>query len=542
MGWARFGTARDYDDLPIEDWMDGRNDEVAQRQAYEDAGYDAWASSTGTGTNLQAAQPSDVVALGGSSLGAAAAGANDDPALGGQVRGGQVRGGQGPTSPAPRYVRARPGDSISSLLGTSSPGAIGRFAALNGMDGGSSTIYSGRVYALPTDGTTISADETAAGSQLLARDNARAAALRARNIANDQLTARLLAGKNVWTGEPTYAGPVPVRSDLGSVASLATRPSWYDNPAIKVPAGAAAFTGGLLYGGLVRGPVRTGQFIGDALDFGARLRDPRDAENHPLDVPARQQVKDFARGAVAMGQWAASDPSGAASLIPREFHELRIAHDPTSIPIAPTTSEEMDNQFEVGANDGEFLTPGTLFNRGRAAVEVMQGGEEAVKAARYAAKVKPAEYARLRARGDSPAMADYLSDPYPRTGMGSHFVARSAKFPNKVLGIPLPESIAGQPLPRGFIESRFNVFKPEGVSRDQLYTDHFGYDGDFYGAFMPPRVNGGKGWRGRELGVRRYGPVERLVKGAPAPLKTAVGGAAAVGGLTGYNLFGGDRP
>ena len=240
MGWARFGTARDYDDLPIEDWMDGRNDEVAQRQAYEDAGYDAWASSTGTGTNLQAAQPSDVVALGGSSLGAAAAGANDDPALG-----GQVRGGQGPTSPAPRYVRARPGDSISSLLGTSSPGAIGRFAALNGMDGGSSTIYSGRVYALPTDGTTISADETAAGSQLLARDNARAAALRARNIANDQLTARLLAGKNVWTGEPTYAGPVPVRSDLGSVASLATRPSWYDNPAIKVPAGAAAFTGGL---------------------------------------------------------------------------------------------------------------------------------------------------------------------------------------------------------------------------------------------------------------------------------------------------------
>jgi len=278
------------------------------------------------------------------------------------------------------------------------------------------------------------------------------------------------------------------------------------------------------------------------LDFGARLLDPSDAENHPLDEPAREQVDDFGRDAVALGRWAESDPMSAARLVPRAFHELRTAHDPTSIPIAPTSSEEMHNQFEVGANDGELLTPVGLLNRGRAAIELMQGGEEAVKAARYAAKVKPAEYARLRARGDSHLMADYLSDPYPRTGMGSHFTARSTKFPTSILGISLPESVAGQPLPRWYIESKFNVLKPEGVSRDRLYTDHFGYDGDFYGAFMPPHVNEGKGWRGRELGARRYGPVERLVKGAPAPLKTAVGGAAAVGGLTGYNLFGGDRP
>jgi hypothetical protein len=202
----------------------------------------------------------------------------------------------------------------------------------------------------------------------------------------------------------------------------------------------------------------------------------------------------------------------------------------------------MGRQFEIGANDGEFLTPTGVIKRVRGAVELMQGGEEAVRAARYAAKVKPAEYARLRARGDSHDMANYLSDQYPRGAMGSHLVARSEKFPQKILGVPVPETLAGQPLPRSYIDSPLNVWKPEGLSRDQVYTRHYGYGAGFYGARLPATVNGGRGWSGRRFGLSRYGPVERLVKVAPPALKSTIGGAGVVGGLTAYNLFGGDRP
>src|ERR1051326_8532124 len=103
-------------------------------------------------------------------------------------------------------------------------------------------------------------------------------------------------------------------------------------------------------------------------------------------------------------------------------------------------------------------------------------------------------------------MADHLSDPYPQDARGSHFIARSAKFPDKVLGLPLPESIAGQPLPRTYINGPFNVNRFEGMSRDRAYTGHYGYGAGFYGARLPADVNGGKGWSGRRLRVRRYGP------------------------------------
>jgi hypothetical protein len=110
-------------------------------------------------------------------------------------------------------------------------------------------------------------------------------------------------------------------------------------------------------------------------------------------------------------------------------------------------------------------------------------------------------------------------------------------------GQAAPDGIAGQPLlPRWYMDSRFNVLKPEGLSRDQFNAEHFGIDDHFFGGFLPRDAKGGRGWSGRELGFQRYGPVERLMRGAPPPLKKAVGGAAAVGGLAAYNLWGGDRP
>jgi hypothetical protein len=92
------------------------------------------------------------------------------------------------------------------------------------------------------------------------------------------------------------------------------------------------------------------------------------------------------------------------------------------------------------------------------------------------------------------------------------------------------------------MESRFNVVKPEGLSRDQFNAIHVGIDDRYYGGYLPPEAKGGRGWRASELGFPRYGPVARHVRGAPPALKKAVGAGAAVGGLTAYNLFGGDRP
>jgi hypothetical protein len=279
MAWGRSESARPDDDLPIDDWMDGRNGQAARRRDYEEAGYGAWADSTRTGANLAAATPSDVVALGGSALSA-----ND-----GAIPAQDNAADQMATDPPPlRYVKAKPGDSISSLLGTSHPGMVGRFAMLNGMDDRASTIYPGRAYALPGADDNPSADETAIGERLLGGDNARATALQARRAGNDQFSARIQAGQNVWTGQPVGGPPMPAARPKSS-----TQPShsnWYDSPLVSVPSGAAALVGGLLYGGLVRGPVRTGQFIGDTLDFGARLLDPRDAENHLPGESAREQV------------------------------------------------------------------------------------------------------------------------------------------------------------------------------------------------------------------------------------------------------------
>lgn len=76
----------------------------------------------------------------------------------------------------PRLVQARSGDSISKLLGTSDPGAIGAFARANGLEVGDSKIYAGRTYVLPDDLRTN--EDQSRGTMMLRRDNARLDAMR----------------------------------------------------------------------------------------------------------------------------------------------------------------------------------------------------------------------------------------------------------------------------------------------------------------------------------------------------------------------------
>jgi len=68
MVWARFGFAGLGDELPIDQWMDDRDDYMGQRKSFDAAGQDAWNASTRSGENLDAHRPSDVTALGAGSV------------------------------------------------------------------------------------------------------------------------------------------------------------------------------------------------------------------------------------------------------------------------------------------------------------------------------------------------------------------------------------------------------------------------------------------------------------------------------------------
>jgi hypothetical protein len=82
-----------------------------------------------------------------------------------------------------RFATAHQDDSISRLLGTSDPAAIGKFLTLNGMDGQDSTLFAGQSYAIPSESDDATPDEQAAGQQLLLADNARLARARAHGAA-----------------------------------------------------------------------------------------------------------------------------------------------------------------------------------------------------------------------------------------------------------------------------------------------------------------------------------------------------------------------
>ncbi len=141
---------------------------------------------------------------------------------------------------------------------------------------------------------------------------------------------------------------------------------------------------------------------------------------------------------------------------------------------------------------------------------------EALEAAR-AAKV-----AKYMGQGFDLAQAKYLAEPYE--GMGHHL------FPRR--GIDVHDSISQLPfvpkkitLPRAISDSRFNVLKPNGISRGDFYELHYKVDPHYYGSGLPRRFGSG-GWSGRRLGLDEYDTLGRLWHGSPTSLKMAVGGAA----------------
>jgi len=102
--------------------------------------------------------------------------------------------------------------------------------------------------------------------------------------------------------------------------------------------------------------------------------------------------------------------------------------------------------------------------------------------------------------------------------MGHHFV---------------PRRVGGRwNLPQRFMESRFNVMRPRGISIGRFYERHFRADRLFHGTRFPRAVGGT--WSGRAAGLQKPGLAGRLWYASPGPLKAAVGVGAVGAGAGAY--------
>lgn len=280
------------DDSDIDDWMAQRNADLQQLGPDAiAAGHEAWAQSTRSGRNLSAVQPSDVAAIGAQALSQDSSPAQESPestdpdaetplalttlepaispvAFPAEGDLTSLPAGFQKTS---RFVVARPGDSISGLLGTSDPAEVGKFLTLNGLDGRNSTVYAGQNYAIPDPSDEASPDEVSTGQRLLETDNTSSANLRARQASMQTSENQASAAGSASHAAPAVDGGAvqygALRADLPSDQDLTElrrrqaaeskieqqidlQNSWFAIPALAPPlvalglGGAAAWAAG----------------------------------------------------------------------------------------------------------------------------------------------------------------------------------------------------------------------------------------------------------------------------------------------------------
>jgi hypothetical protein len=276
----------------------------------------------------------------------------------------------------------------------------------------------------------------------------------------------------------------------------------------RIPAGDLANVVGLAVGA-VRGAVHLSQGAAEGGEVAEHLLSPFYVPLHP-NVPASFPLQKAALGALHAGKEIALHPAQA-------FHQANVALVQGASPMAPTVAGEARRRYSIGKNQGEL---GLNVVAAVAAPETLE------------ARALPVEEqaARWMAKGMTEPQARYMTQPY--VGMGSHYYPRGAKLPKTIWGIHLPKSLAGRPmpLPLALSDSPFNVLKPKGISRGDMYERHFKVDRKFNVARLPRHL--GKSWNGEALGIQKYGLLGRIVHGAPPALKRTVSGVGAgLGGI-----------
>lgn len=132
------------------------------------------------------------------------------------------------------------------------------------------------------------------------------------------------------------------------------------------------------------------------------------------------------------------------------------------------------------------------------------------------------DVAKYLDQGRSVRDAVHLASPYE--GMGEHLIPRNASVTYLNRPVKLPQFLS---------DSKFNVLKPSGISRGDMYELHYRVDPNFYGTRLLTKGKG-KGWSGKNLGLTKYGTLGKLWHGTSRDLKLAV--AAPLGGAALYGL------
>lgn len=426
-----------------------------------------------------------------------------------------IEPGAGPDTGAPqamdlglRFQSARPGDSISGLLGSSDPRAIGKFLALNGMDGAESTLRAGRSYIVPNHWDDATSGEAKAGHALLGADNARLQALADQRARQSRQAELFRQGRNIWTGEPTMVRPGLPAGPSKEAGSRRSR--FDDDPTAKAVVGGLGWGLGLVPG-VVRGGLNTIKGAGEGAYFVYRLTDPLDPLRSLPGQSAREQLVTRAGDIGDYVMRGIEDPSMVRADIASGLHDFNLKQNVFATPAADTLLGEYHRAFNIGMNNGELasdvgsLAVGGEFMRGAAGIGKLAKGVTAQELAFLA---------------DNPGLALRWNEPY--RGKSHHILPVRAK------------------LPSWLTESDFNKIRYKGMTTRDVYRNHVGVDPHYSGGKVGAKYGGTRWSAERDLGWTSYGPLDRLNYGT-SPYTKAVVGPVLFGGTIVDGFDGGVR-
>lgn len=263
--------------------------------------------------------------------------------------------------------------------------------------------------------------------------------------------------------------------------------------------------------GATRGAYHAADGFLDSALLVSRLGDPLDAVFSKPGDSAVAQLMTTADEIAAKIIEAAERPQLGFTYLGKVLSDTREQLDPFATPFAQSFSDEMMRRVSVGANQGEVGM--NLFALG---YPVTRTGE--LTTLGRLGRFKTAD--AFEAIGHEPGLAAYLAEPYE--GMGHHVIPRRTR---------LPDFLGGGPIPASILESEFNVLKPPGATKGEMYALHYGVDDRYFGGPLPRDVGGGgrgSGWSGRDLGFERFNSIDRLIYGS-TPMMKVVAGTGIVG-------------